>query len=81
MPKYFSHTCLVLIPKVVNPNKLSEFRPTYLNNFTNKVISKILCLRLAPILSFFISSNQSGFVQGRNIAKNIMIAKEIISSI
>ncbi|KAG5580314.1 hypothetical protein H5410_050941 [Solanum commersonii] len=27
MPKYFSHACLVLLPKVKNPNKLSEYRP------------------------------------------------------
>lgn len=29
MPKYFSHACLVLLPKVDHPNKIS------LSNFTN----------------------------------------------
>uniref|UniRef100_M1D937 Non-LTR retroelement reverse transcriptase n=1 Tax=Solanum tuberosum TaxID=4113 RepID=M1D937_SOLTU len=27
IPKYFSHSCIVLLPKVSNPNKLTEFRP------------------------------------------------------
>lgn len=79
MPKYFSHTCLVLLPKVSHPNKLSEYSPINLSNFTNKVISKLLYLRLAPILPTLISSNQSGFVRGRNIVESIMLAQEIIS--
>ncbi|XP_049399717.1 uncharacterized protein LOC125863742 [Solanum stenotomum] len=78
LPKYFSHACLVLLPKVKNPNKLTEFRPISLSNFTNKIISKLLCLRLTPILPSLISSNQSGFVKGRSISENIMLAQEII---
>ncbi|XP_049399720.1 uncharacterized protein LOC125863746 [Solanum stenotomum] len=81
LPKYFSHTCLVLLPKVSNPNKLSEFRPISLSNVTNKIISKLLCLRLAPILPSLISPNQSGFVKGRSISENIMLAQEIIHQI
>lgn len=76
MPKYFSHACLVLLPKVEHPNKLSDFRPISLSNFTNKVISKLNCLRLAPILPLLISDNQSGFVTGRSIFENIMLAQE-----
>ncbi|KAG5615000.1 hypothetical protein H5410_014824 [Solanum commersonii] len=57
LPKYFSHTCLVLLPKVKKPNKLNEFRPISLSNFTNKIISKLLSLRLAPILPSLISPN------------------------
>ncbi|KAK6803126.1 hypothetical protein RDI58_000910 [Solanum bulbocastanum] len=81
LPKYFSHACLVLLPKVKHPNRLSEFRPISLSNFTNKVISKLLCLRLAPILPSLVSPNQSGFVKGRSISENIMLAQEIIHQI
>lgn len=81
MPKYFSHACLVLLPKVDHPNKLADFRPISLSNFTNKIISKLICLRLAPILPNLISPNQSGFVKGRSIKENIMLAQEIIHQI
>lgn len=81
MPKYFSHTCLVLLPKLTYPNKLSEIRPIRLSNFNNKVMSKLIYLRLDPILPTLISPNQSGFVRGRNIAENIILDQEIISRI
>lgn len=81
MPKYFSHTCLVLLPKTGNPSRLCEFRPISLSNFVNKVISKLLCLRLAPIFPDLISPNQTGFVKGRSILENIMLAQEIIHQI
>ncbi|KAH0765178.1 hypothetical protein KY285_001049 [Solanum tuberosum] len=74
MPKFISHACLVLLPKVEHPNKFTEFRPISLSNFSNKIISKLLCLRLAPILPQFISENQSGFVKGQSISENIMLA-------
>ncbi|XP_049378372.1 uncharacterized protein LOC125843202 [Solanum stenotomum] len=81
MPKFMSHSCLLLLPKVEHPNRLNEFRPISLSNFTNKTISKILCLRLAPILPHLISENQSGFVRGRSISENIMLAQEITHNI
>ncbi|XP_049368158.1 uncharacterized protein LOC125833012 [Solanum verrucosum] len=81
MPKFMTHACLVLLPKVDHPNKLNEFRPISLSNFSNKIISKILSTRLAPILPSLISENQSGFVRGRNISENIMLAQEIIHGI
>ncbi|KAH0633200.1 hypothetical protein KY284_035986 [Solanum tuberosum] len=81
MPKFMSHSCLVVLPKVEHPNRFNEFRPISLTNFTSKIISKILCLRLAPILPHLISENQSGFVRGRSITDNIMLAQEIIHNI
>lgn len=77
LPKYFSHACLFLLPKIDHQNKFSEFRPISLSNFSNKIISKIFCFRLEGILPQFISENQSGFVKGRSISENIMLAQEI----
>ncbi|XP_019237809.1 PREDICTED: uncharacterized protein LOC109217963 [Nicotiana attenuata] len=81
MPKYMTSACLVLLPKVEFPNSLTEFRPINLSNFINKIISKVICSRLAPILPRIISANQFGFVKGRNISKNIMLAQEIVHGI
>ncbi|XP_015068710.1 uncharacterized protein LOC107013272 [Solanum pennellii] len=81
MPKYMSHACLVLIPKIVQPNRFTDLRPISLSNFTNKIISKLLSMRLAKILPSLISDNQLGFVKGRCITENIMLAQEIIHEI
>lgn len=61
IPKYFSHSCIVLLSKVSNPNKLIDFRPISLSNFTSKFISKLMSNRVSHILPSLISINQSGF--------------------
>lgn len=57
LPKYFTHACLVLLPKISCPSKLSEVIPIGLSNFVNKLISKLLFLRLALIFPDLISLN------------------------
>ena len=47
----------------------------------NKIFSKILGHRLAPILPNIISMNQSGFVRGRSISDNYLLAQEMIVGI
>ena len=81
IPKYFSHSCIVFLPKFNNPNKMTEFRPISLSNFTSKIISKLVSNKLSPILPTLISPNQAGFVKGRSISENIMLAQEIIHHI
>ena len=78
MPRYMSHACLVLLPKVEHPNRLKDYRPISLSNFINKIISKILSNRLSSVLPSMVSDNQSGFVKGRSISENIILAQEII---
>ncbi|XP_075086043.1 uncharacterized protein LOC142168791 [Nicotiana tabacum] len=63
MTMFFSHTCVVLIPKVDTPSNFSELRPISLSNFTSKIILKFLAIRLNPMLGKLISENQSGFVK------------------
>ncbi|XP_070026389.1 uncharacterized protein LOC142182203 [Nicotiana tabacum] len=52
------------------PTTFSEFRPISLSNFTNKIISKVLSLRLKPLLTKLISDNQTGFVKDRLKARD-----------
>ncbi|WMV14246.1 hypothetical protein MTR67_007631 [Solanum verrucosum] len=77
LTKFFSHTCLVLIPKIESPTTFSDLRPVSLTNFSSKIITKILSKRLNPLLDKIISDNQSAFVKGRMITKNVLLAQEL----
>ncbi|XP_060203069.1 uncharacterized protein LOC132631512 [Lycium barbarum] len=81
LPKFYTYTCLVMIPKVDNPQKFSDLRPISLCNVSRKIISKIINARLATILPRIISKNQSGFVKGRAITENILLTQEISNDI
>src|SRR4051812_48810513 len=76
LPKSWTSTLLVPIPKNVAPVSFSQYRPISLCNFANKMISKLLATRLTGIT--LISKEQSGFVKGRNIQDNILLAQKMI---
>lgn len=81
MPRYFTHTTLVLIPKKEVLKNFNDLRPIILRTFMNKIISKVIQGRMDKVLHKIISTNQTGFMKGRNITENILLAQEIIKDI
>ncbi|XP_060202145.1 uncharacterized protein LOC132630592 [Lycium barbarum] len=64
LPKSVTHTNLVLLPK-------KELVQSY---FINKVMSRVVHDRLETVVPQLISINQAGFVQGRSIIENVLLA-------
>ncbi|KAL0283696.1 UNVERIFIED_CONTAM: hypothetical protein Sangu_2873600 [Sesamum angustifolium] len=81
IPKSFTATTIILIPKVESPKTWKDFRPISLCNVSNKILTKVLCQRIKPVLPSLISKTQSGFVPGRVISDNILIAQELVHKI
>lgn len=70
-----------LIPKVKSPMQIKDYRPISLINCSLKILSKILTNRLSRVMSKLISSNQTGFIKGRQISEGILITNEVVHSI
>lgn len=78
LPRSFKATNVVLIPKKENPEEWKDYRPISLCNVSYKILSKVLNDRLAIILPKIVSPSQSGFVKGRLIGDNILLAQEMV---
>ncbi|XP_055800831.1 uncharacterized protein LOC129870195 [Solanum dulcamara] len=81
LPRFITHTNLILIPKKDIVNTFSDMRPISLSNFVNKIFSRLIHERLVSKLTNNISLNQAGFIKNRSIVENILLTQEIISDI
>jgi hypothetical protein len=69
---------ITLLPKVVDADKIHQFRPICLLNFLYKWITKVLTIRLTPIAGRLICAERSAFIKGRNIMNGVMVLHEVM---
>lgn len=67
-----------MVPKCDLPMSMRDLRPISLCNVVYKILAKILVNRLQRVLPKCISKEHSGFISGRTILDNVMVATEII---
>lgn len=77
LPRGVNNTLVCLIPKVKQPQHMTELRPISLCNVLMRILSKVMTNRLKPCLNSIISDKQSAFVEGRLLTDNAIIAFEV----
>ena len=75
-PPKFNETYIVLIPKINQTKRVTEYRPISLCNVIYNLAAKTLANKLKKILPSIINDTQSAFVNDRLIADNVLVAFE-----
>ena len=74
IPPHLNETLITLMPKCQGADCLGAFRPISLCNTIYKVVTKIIVMRLRPLLPSLISPLQTAFVPGRMGLDNMIIS-------
>lgn len=72
-------TTISLLPKHIGAERLSDFRPLSCCNTVYKVISHIIASRLKWFMNEAVQSNQVGFVKGKLLCENVLLASELVT--
>ena len=64
--------------KSLTRNEVLNWRPITLSNVDYKIIAKLLCNRIKPIMNKLVGKQQQGFIKGRNISNIIRDIDDIL---
>jgi len=73
-------TAVTRVPKVSSPMNIKEYIPIACCTVLYKISGKLLATRLQKVISTIINPTQAGFVPGRRIGDNIIMAHELVKS-
>ena len=80
LPRNFNTTALALIPKVPGADKMIQFRPVSCCTTVYKIIARLIKNKLKLFISDAVQGNQVGFVQGRLLCENVLLASELVTN-
>ncbi|XP_021744067.1 uncharacterized protein LOC110710117 [Chenopodium quinoa] len=78
LPRQWNCTTITLVPKVLSASHVKDFRPIACCTVVYKLISKVITARLAAVIGEVIDDAQTGFIPGKHIGDNILLATELI---
>ncbi|CAL1380641.1 unnamed protein product [Linum trigynum] len=81
LPLAVLESTVVLIPKVEEPESVTQLRPISLNNVSLKAITKAMTSRLKSVMRTLVSPRQSSFIPGRQTMDNIVVVQEVVHSL
>lgn len=79
-PQETNDALVVLIAKVLKPEKITQFRPISLCNVLFKTITKVMVGRLKGVINKLIDHAQTSFIPGRLSTDNIVVVQEVVHS-
>ncbi|CAL1375754.1 unnamed protein product [Linum trigynum] len=80
IPDSVAHSFICLVPKKTAPEEVGDFRPISLVGSLNKILSKLLFLRLQPFMNRLVSRHQFAGLKHRQIHEAALIANELVDS-
>ena len=69
---------ITLVPKVLEANRIQQYRPICLLNVSFKIFTKVAKNRINIVADHVIILTQSAFMAGRNILEGVVILHETI---
>ena len=78
--EWINKSYIVLIPKKIGTFDPDHLRPISPQNYPVKLYSKCLTNCVQPIIPDLVHADQSGFIKGRNIAENFILAADIVQA-
>lgn len=78
MNKALNCATITMIPKIKNPSHVKDFRSIACCTLLYKLVAKVLTNRLQKMIDKAVNISQSGFIPGRQIIDNILIASELV---
>ncbi|CAI5967659.1 unnamed protein product [Closterium sp. NIES-65] len=80
IPASIKEAVTILLHKKGDKDKLDNYRPITLLNFTYKVLARVVANRMRPLLHRVISEEQYGFIPGRRISDAIGVVADVIEA-
>ncbi|XP_060210949.1 uncharacterized protein LOC132637959 [Lycium barbarum] len=78
--KPINRSAITLIPKNDNPTTIKEYSPIACCIVAYKVITMVLAARIQKVIASVICEAQAGFIPGRKIANNVILAHELVKA-
>lgn len=72
---------IVLIPKKVDAELVSDYCPISLPHSMSKLFAKLLATRVRPRMKDIIAFNQSAFIKGRSLHDNFLLVRQVMRKI